>query len=249
MFEFTHRRRIVSLFFGAVVVMAFASTGCVTHQHYSPEHSVYGVQAPPRSASHGYVHHYRDAVLVFDRSLNGYWVRSHPHHYFHSNHYYRWHSGRWHRARHIRGPWVSIELSAVPARLHHRGAVKHRRDDRRETVKERREDRRGAVKEKREDRREERRQVAKQVKRLRDDRREAVKEKREDRREVAKHRWDALQKAARERLEKRREIAESQKTRRVAKASAGVARGSVEHRRRKVRKDEDEELPANHGVE
>lgn len=149
MFELTHRRRIVLLVLGAAVELALASTGCVTHYHQSGEPSAYTVQAPPRSPAHGYVHRYRDAVLVFDRSWNGYWVRSHPDHYFHSNYYYRWQGGRWYRARDIQGPWVTIQLRALPSGLHAKGtstqygherwgAVQERRDDRREAAQQER---------------------------------------------------------------------------------------------------------------
>jgi hypothetical protein len=83
----------------------------------------------------------RDVVLIFDRSWNGYRVQEYPHHYFHVNHYYRWHGDRWQKARCFRGPWVSV---------HHRRMANERRDDHRETARERRE----VVKAKREVRRE-----------------------------------------------------------------------------------------------
>jgi hypothetical protein len=205
MFEFAHRLRIVSLVLGAAVLATFASTGCVAHHQRSYGPSVHTVTAPPRSAAHGYVHHYRDAVLVFDRSWNGYWVRSHPDHYFYSNRYYRRHGGRWQKAQRIGGPWVSIELRALPAGLHQRETVKPRRG--------------------------------------------AARERREEPREVAKVKREEPRKVAKVKREERREIAESQKPRQVAKAPAGVARGSAKHRGRKVRKDEDEELRANRRVE
>jgi len=230
MFEFAHRLRIVSLVLGAAVFVTFATTGCVAQHHRSYGTSVHTVTAPPRSAAHGYAHHYRDVVLVFDGSWNGYWVRSRPHHYFHSNRYYRMHGGGWQRARHIRGPWGSVELRALPAGLH-----------RRETVKPRRSEHRGAARE----RREVRREVAK-VKR--EEPRKVAKVRREVRREVAKVKREEPRKVAKVKREVRRAVAESRKTRQVAESTAGAARGSVEHRRRKVRKDEDEELLANHRV-
>jgi hypothetical protein len=153
MFEFTHRRRIVSLALGAAAVVALASTGCVTH-HYTRGPVVYSVKAPPRSPAHGYVHRHENAVLVFDRSWKGYAVRSHPGHYFYSNYYYRWNGSRWQRARHLRGPWAAIEVRAVPAGLRNRHVSAQRRDDNRGKAVERPEVRREALKERRGVRRE-----------------------------------------------------------------------------------------------
>ena len=255
MFEFSHRLRIVSLVLGAAVFVTFASTGCVAQHHRSYGTSVHTVTAPPRSAAHGYAHHYRDVVLVFDGSWNGYWVRSRPHHYFHSNHYYRMHGGRWQRARYIRGPWNSVELRALPAGLHHRETVKPRRSEHRGAAQERREVRREVAKAKREVPREVKREVKREVRRevprevKREVRRKVAKVRREEPRKVAKVRREEPRKVAKVKREERREVAESRKTRQVAESTAGAARGSVEHRRRKVRKDEDEELPANHRVE
>jgi hypothetical protein len=301
MFEFSHRLRIVSLVLGAAVFVTFASTGCVTHHHRSYGTSVHTVTAPPRSAAHGYAHHYRDVVLVFDGSWNGYWVRSRPHHYFHSNHYYRMHGGRWQRARHIRGPWGSVELRALPAGLHHRETVKPRRSEHRGAARERREVRREVAKVKREEprkvakvrrevprevkrevrrevprevkrevrrevprevkrevKREVRREVPREVKRevrrevakvKREEPRKVAKVKREEPRKVAKVKREEPRKVAKVKREEPREVAESRKTRQVAASTAGASRGSAKHRGRKVRKDEDEEFPANRRVE
>jgi len=118
--EFAIRLRLASLVLGASVLAAFASTGCVVH--HGPSHAPipYAAQAPPRVAAHGYVHRYQGVVLVFDRSWNGYGVRSRPGHYFYVDHYYRWRNGGWQKARSFAGPWATVELRAVPAGLRNR---------------------------------------------------------------------------------------------------------------------------------
>jgi hypothetical protein len=278
MSEFSHRLRLVSLVLGASVSMTFASTGCVVHRYHSEGPSLHTMKVPPRSAAHGYVHHYRDVVLVFDRSWNGYWVQEYPHYYFHVNHYYRWHGDRWQKARRFGGPWVSVGLRSLPAGLHHRGMAKARRDDHRETargrrevvkakrevrrdvVKAKREVRREVVKAKREVRREDKRVVAKEhreaVRERREERRDVAEDQRKERREVAKEQREVVKKhrdehreTARERREERREVAESERTRRTAKLTGELGRGSARHRRPTVRKAADEELLANRGVE
>jgi hypothetical protein len=246
MFEFSHRLRLVSLVLGASVSMTFASTGCVVHRYHSEGSSVHTVNVPPRYATHGYVHHYRDVVLVFDRSWNGYWVQKHPNHYFYADHYYRWHGGRWQKARRFGGPWVSLELRFLPAGLHHRETAQERRGDHRETARERRGERRDAATERRakkrtvaKERRDERREPARErpevAKESREDYRETtrerreVKKKREIRREVAtEHR-----EVAREHREERRDVAKEQREERreVAKEQREVAKEQREERR------------------
>ena len=218
MFESSFRRRILSLALGASLLPTLASTGCVVHHHHTGG-SVQVVEAPPLTPADGYVHHHHGAILVFDRSWNGYSVRGHPHHYFYGNHYYRWDNGHWQRAPRIGGPWLSVDQRSLPPGLHQREVAHERRDERREAVKEHREERREAVQEQREDRR------------------EAVQERREERRE-----------AAQERREERREVSESGRDSGKAERSGGPSRGSKAHQKANQPDDADEEIPANHEV-
>jgi hypothetical protein len=137
MFGSSRKLRFVTLVLGASVVVAFASTGCVSYYPHPRGPGVYTVTVPPLSAPQGYVHYYNDVALVFDRSWNGYWVRGHPHHYFQNGHYYRWRGNRWYTARDFRGPWVSIALRGLPVGLHQRVA-KVRRNDYRNSARNRR---------------------------------------------------------------------------------------------------------------
>jgi hypothetical protein len=240
MFESFFRRRILSLALGASLLLTLASTGCVVHHHHTGG-SVQVVEAPPLSPADGYVHSYYGAVLVFDRSWNGYWVRDYSHHYFYRDHYYRWDNGHWQRASRIGGPWLSVDRLALPPGLHQREVAHERRDERREAVKEQREDRREAVQERREERRE-------AVQEHQKEQREAAQERREDRREAVQERRDERREAVQERREERREVSQSGRDSGKAERSSGPGRGSKAHRKANPPDAADEEIPANQEV-
>jgi hypothetical protein len=238
MFHYTRKRRIHFAILGAAVAAVLASTGCVAYQ-YPGGPGYYGTAAPPRVASNGYMYHYGDVDLVFDSSWNGYWVRSHPDHYFYGNYYYRRHGRGWQRARSMRGPWLSLEVRALPPGLQRHVTVKPRRDDRRESALERRGEFRAAVKENRAEN-------LHAVMQGRDELRSAVKENRAEKLQALKQHAADQQQAVRKRVEERREVAQSRSPRQLVKASAGDARGSAERRGQKTREGDDEEHPASH---
>jgi hypothetical protein len=271
MFEYTQKRWIHFAILGAAVAAVLASTGCVAY-HYPGGPSYYTTAAPPRVAAHGYTHRYGDVDLVFDGSWNGYWVRSHPDHYFYANYYYRRHGSGWQRARSMRGPWLSVEVRALPTGLQRHATAKPRRDDRREsalerrdefraavkenraqkvqTVKQRRDELRGAVKENRAQKlqavKENRAQKLQAVKENRAQKLQAVKENRAQKLQALTQRSADQRQAVRKRVEERREVAQSRSPRQVTKTSAGDARRSAERRGQKSREDDDEEHPASH---
>jgi hypothetical protein len=150
--------------------------------------------------------------LVFDAEWGGYWVRDYPDRYYRDGHYYWVYSGRWHRADPPNGPWASVEVGSLPAKLDRhctriagreaheswRDAREDARDDRRQVKHERREERQDALEERREDRRD-----------ARGDRpgneSEAREQARDDRPAPAKQRSEKRKKVAEERPEDRRE--------------------------------------------
>jgi hypothetical protein len=261
MSESAARIRLGLTLAGALLLVILAPSGCVTHRHHSYDRRV--VSVPPRTATHGYVHHYHGVRLVFERSWNGYLVIDHPHHYFHGDHYYRWHSGRWQRAPRLNGPWVWAEFRAIPSGLdrhhahgqrrawrheaidarhdpapeghkEHRAAEREQRKERREDARDRRDDHREATKE----RREEHREV---VKERRDEQRETARE----RRDVAKEQREEHRETAKERREERREVAKEKREVRqeTAKKASKPKGGAAKHGG--TRDEHDDSIPAN----
>jgi hypothetical protein len=115
----------IAMAIGGALLVA-ASSGCA-HHHYQPRYQprathVYEAGPPPWAPAHGTVHVLHDgSSLVFNSVVNAYLLVGRPHHYFHHDHYYRYHHSRWERARRIQGPWVAMQVRALPPglRKHH----------------------------------------------------------------------------------------------------------------------------------
>lgn len=123
----------------AAGLLLTAGTGCA---HHHSGHGTQGWEANPPvwAPAQGARHTRRDGVvLVFVKEIDAYRVKGHPSHYYHRDRYYRQHGVRWERARHIKGPWVAVDLHTLPPGLkkhHHRHlrdpqrAVERRRGER-----------------------------------------------------------------------------------------------------------------------
>jgi hypothetical protein len=211
------------LFVLVAPLITLATSSCV-HSHHVHHTHVRRAPAPPLIASHGYRHHHEGIALVFDRSLHCYVVEGHAHHYFYRDRYYRFVSDRWEAGGRLKGPWVSVEATALPIALRERHVVRdrhraarERRDERREGVRDRREERRETAKEQRGERRE-------AAKEQRDDHHETAKEQRDERRETAKEQRDERRETAKEQRGERRETAKEQRGERRETAQGAARR-------------------------
>jgi hypothetical protein len=243
MSESAARIRLGFAIVGALLLVILAPSGCVTHHHHSYDRRV--VSVPPRTAEHGYVHHYHGVRLVFERSWNGYLAIDHPHHYFYGDHYYRWHRGRWQKASRLNGPWGWAELHAVPSGLDRHHARSQRREWRHEVIDSRHDGAREGRKEYRAAEREQRKERREDARERRDDHREAAKERREEHREVVKERRDDRRETAKERRSERREVAkEKRETRRETAKKASKSKGGAA-KDGGTGEEHDDSIPAN----
>jgi hypothetical protein len=103
----------------SVALVAPALPACVHHVHHGPVAAPAKKGGPPPWApAHGYRHKHSQGVdLIFDAGLGVYVVVGYDQHYFHGKRFYRRGGSGWLASAQVRGPWLSVELSAVPAGL------------------------------------------------------------------------------------------------------------------------------------
>ena len=112
-----------------VALLASVLPACVHHHHHaaSPAAKAKKGGPPPWAPAQGYRHKHAQGVdLVFNAGFGVYVVVGYENHYFSREHFYRGSGSDWQMSTHIRGSWISIDVSRLPSGLAARSGKKHR---------------------------------------------------------------------------------------------------------------------------